>query len=218
MGSDDKVFSPEFLAAEATRRFAGFQLKHIANAGHWPHLEQPAKVAEALSTFLQEINLSNSESAKQNNALQPVVAEIRDWFFGDYLSTWVAIGSNQKPLDTALEYWGVPMHVASVLQTKWLQTPTEVLAQIEASQAPLKAKGYDHTVVLDSEITVFNPTGACVDALWSRRRADGQELQRVASHFEVHRTNDGWRVVALANRLSESETLAGTSLSWTPEV
>jgi hypothetical protein len=69
-----------------------------------------------------------------------------------------------------------------------------VLAFLEANQAPLRSAGYDHTVLPDSQINVYNSVGAAVEVIWSRRRADDTEIQRGATHFEWPgpNGNGGW--------------------------
>jgi hypothetical protein len=136
------------------------------------------------------------------------VEEIDQWFFGEYLPKWVAIGgSGQADPSCILEFWGVPMHAASVHLTNWLRTPDAVLALLAATQVPLKALGYTHTNVIDQGIIVYNDNAASVDVIWSRCRADDAEIQRLAAHFEVRRTDDGWRVIGLASTLTAESSL-----------
>jgi hypothetical protein len=43
--------------------------------------------------------------------------------------------------------------------------------------------------------------------IWSRRRADESEIERRAVHFDVHRTEKGWRVVTVASTLTDRTSL-----------
>src|SRR5215469_7352704 len=137
-----------------------------------------------------------------------VAAEVGHWFFAEYLSTWAAAGAGASGPGEVLAYWGVPMHAASTHLNQWLMTPEAVLGLLEANHAPLRAAGYTHTEVIDRSLTVYNENAAVIDVIWSRRRADDTEIQRLASHFEVHRTADGWRVIALASAPTSSSSLA----------
>ena len=42
-----------------------------------------------------------------DNKTESVTAEVTKWFFGDYLPTWVGVGSraSDKGPDFILEYW-----------------------------------------------------------------------------------------------------------------
>lgn len=136
------------------------------------------------------------------------VQEMNHWFFGIYLPTWVAMGANaQASSDDILNYWGAPLHAASVNMTKCLMTGDEVIGLLRANQDPLQAQNYTHTVVLDRRVTGYNQNAGSIDVIWSRRRADESEIERRAVHFEIHRTAQGWRVVAIASQLTELESL-----------
>jgi hypothetical protein len=139
----------------------------------------------------------------------PVVIEIRSWFFDQYLTKWVSIGASKDGDPRAiLQYWGVPMHASSPNMNRWLMTDDDVLTLLSANQKPLQASQYTHTEVLDSAITAFNNKSGSVDAIWSRRRQDESEIERRAVHFEVRRTELGWRVIALASQLTDRDRLA----------
>jgi hypothetical protein len=139
----------------------------------------------------------------------PVVVEIRSWFFDQYLSKWVSIGASKDGDPRAiLQYWGVPMHASSPNMNRWLMTDDDVLSLLSANQKPLQASNYTQTEVLDSAITAFNSQSGSVDAIWSRRRQDESEIERRAVHFEVRRTELGWRIIALASQLTDRDRLA----------
>jgi hypothetical protein len=137
-----------------------------------------------------------------------VVLQVEEWFFGQYLPQWVHLGADQADPRGVLEYWGVPMHAASVRMVRWLRTDDDVLGLLEANQAPLREQGYAKTAVLDRRITVYNAAATAIDVIWSRRRADDSEIERLAVHFEVRRTDGPWRVIALASTHTEEEELS----------
>ncbi|CAG2155147.1 2-succinyl-6-hydroxy-2, 4-cyclohexadiene-1-carboxylate synthase [Cupriavidus yeoncheonensis] len=207
--SDDKFFSPSFLQEAVCARFANVSTQHVAGAGHWPHVEKPQATADAVAAFIAEIrpNLSAPQVISASN-LDRTAEEFEEWFFESYVDTWIAVCSGAAEPESMLQYWGAPLHAAAMVRTQWLMSESDVLAQIRATQAPLKASGYRTTKILDRRVTIYNQSAACVDALWSRKGAQDQELQRVATHFEVHRTDNGWRVVAMANTLTDAEQLA----------
>lgn len=81
-------------------------------------------------------------------------------------------------------------------------------------QARLRADGYTHTVVLDQSVRVYHRNGAAIEVIWSRRRGDEAEIERVAVHFEAIRTDQGWRIAGIQHRPTEAETLVE---SWDPQ-
>jgi hypothetical protein len=141
-------------------------------------------------------------------AARTAVNEMNHWFFDIYLPTWVAMGANaQASSDDILNFWGAPLHAASVNMTKCLMTGDEVIGLLRANQDPLQAERYTHTVVLDRRVLGYNTNAGSIDVIWSRRRADESEIERRAVHFEIHRTGQGWRVVAIASQLTERVSL-----------
>nr|WP_297383370.1 hypothetical protein [uncultured Roseateles sp.] len=137
------------------------------------------------------------------------VDEMAHWFFGIYLPAWVDLGvSGRGDDDVILEYWGFPLHAASVNMTRCLTTGEEVIELLRANQRPLQAERYTHTKVLDRQVVGFNENAGAIDVIWSRRRTDESEIERRAVHFEIHRTSSGWRVVAIASALTDRASLA----------
>jgi hypothetical protein len=142
-----------------------------------------------------------------NTPVHSTSAEIYHWFFDVYLPEWVRVGASADgdPRKILL-FWGTPMHAASVNMTRWLITDEQVLDLLAANHKPLKASGYTHTNVLDREVVAYNTNAGSVDVIWSRCNGD-VELERRAVHFEIHRTDAGWRVVALASALTTRDKL-----------
>jgi pimeloyl-ACP methyl ester carboxylesterase len=53
-GSASDYVMPEYRSAIAAR-FPQAKIEWIADAGHWPHIEQPARFLGMLEGFLQEL-------------------------------------------------------------------------------------------------------------------------------------------------------------------
>jgi uncharacterized NTF2-like protein DUF6841 len=137
------------------------------------------------------------------------VREMEHWFFDTYVPAWVDHGASGSGQDEMiLQYWGFPLHAASVNMTRCLMTGDEVIGLLRANQKPLQAENYTHTAVLDRRVVGFNENAGAIDVIWSRRRADESEIERRAVHFEIHRTAAGWRVVAIASALTDRSSLA----------
>lgn len=138
-----------------------------------------------------------------------VLAEVEQWFFVDYFAKWVAQGAGHgDDAQFVLQYWGAPLHFNGLGIDMWFLDEAGVLTFLEMNQAPLRESGYTHTVVPDRRITVYSDTGAGIDVIWSRRRADESEILRVGVHFEVARTTEGqWRVISLQAAETTENTL-----------
>jgi pimeloyl-ACP methyl ester carboxylesterase len=57
-GHADGFVTPDLLTAVFAPRFPQAVVRYVPNAGHWPHVEQPAASAELLTTFLDTIDRS----------------------------------------------------------------------------------------------------------------------------------------------------------------
>ncbi|EHP41013.1 hypothetical protein OR16_22363 [Cupriavidus basilensis OR16] len=149
-----------------------------------------------------------TNAATTMTADRTAVREMNSWFFETYLPAWVQMGSDATLNDGAiLEYWGAPLHAASVNMTRCLLTGDEVIGLLRANQEPLQAQQYTHTVVLDRHVKGYNSNAGSIDVIWSRRRADETEIERRAVHFDIHRTGQGWRVVTVASTLTDRTSL-----------
>ncbi|MCV6587332.1 MAG: hypothetical protein OIF47_17530 [Marinibacterium sp.] len=136
-----------------------------------------------------------------------IADELERWFFDGYFKTWVAIGRSERPAEDILDYWNVPMFAASVFGQGMLTDMEAVTGLLNTTHAPLKAGGYSHTKTLDWQLTLYNEVSGCLDAIWSRRAADETEIHRIATHFDVRKLEQGWRIVGLSNDRTEAETL-----------
>jgi hypothetical protein len=56
-------------------------------------------------------------------------------------------------------------------------------------------------------VSVYHDNGAAIEVIWSRRRTDGSEIERVAAHFEVARGTEGWRIISIQAKPTTSDSL-----------
>ncbi|MBJ8345653.1 hypothetical protein [Antrihabitans sp. YC2-6] len=134
-------------------------------------------------------------------------AEVTGWFFEDYLPRWVAAAGGAEGPEFIHQYWGTPMHVTGLEQSFWCLDDASVLGFLELNYAPLRESGYSHTVVPDRRVFVYSTVGAAIEVIWSRRRADDVEIQRWGTHFEVARSDQGWRVVGIHATATDKDSL-----------
>jgi len=55
-GSEDTFSSAELIRDVVAPRFADVRTAQVPGAGRWPHVEQPAAVAQILDNFLTSLN------------------------------------------------------------------------------------------------------------------------------------------------------------------
>lgn len=140
----------------------------------------------------------------------PVRDEVTHWFFDDYLPTWVGVGSGAitRGPEFILDYWGVPLHISAPTSREWLLDHDAVVGWLERTYIRLRAQGYAYTAVLDRKVTIYHDAGAAIEVIWSRRRLDHSEIERLAVHFEIARDSAGWRVVGIQTAPTTADALA----------
>jgi hypothetical protein len=138
-------------------------------------------------------------SEKETQLASAVHDEVTRWFFDDYLATWVGVGARTiaRGPEFILDYWGVPLHYSSDEEREWFLDAPAVVAFLEQLQTRLRRQGYAYTAVPDRRVHVYHDAGAVIEVIWSRRRADHTEIERLAAHFEVARGPAGWRMVGI---------------------
>lgn len=127
-----------------------------------------------------------------------VLDEVRAWFFEDYLKRWVTAGAAGSSPTFISEYWGFPLWVGVAGQAPAVLLSAEsVIEFLDAMQTRLRASGYTHTVVPDRRVTLFHDRGASIEVIWSRRRADESEIERLSVNFNCVKGENGWRAIAI---------------------
>jgi hypothetical protein len=147
-----------------------------------------------------------------NNEIQlttSVADEVARWFFDDYLPTWVGVaaGTIARGSEFILDYWSAPLHYSAEQGGQWFLDAPAVVKLLEEIQTGLGAQGYAFTDVPDQRVTVYSEAGAAVEVIWSRCRADGSEIERLAAHFELSRSQVGWRIVGIQTLDTTADTL-----------
>ena len=145
----------------------------------------------------------------------PVVDEVTRWFFDDYLPTWVDVcaGTTVREPEFILDYWSAPLSMSTEHGGRWMADQASVVAMLHELHERLRTEGYTHTVVADRRVSVYNVNGAAIDVIWSRRRADEAEIERVVIHFELQRRSHGWRIIGIQQAATASGSL---ETAWAP--
>jgi hypothetical protein len=148
----------------------------------------------------------------------PVQDEVTSWFFENYLRTWVGVaaGTIARGPEFILDYWGAPLHYSTEQGGQWLHDASDVVQLLEETQSRLRSEGYAYTDVPDHKVSVYHDNGAAIEAIWSRCRADGTEIERLAAHFEISRGQAGWRIVGIQTSSTTADTLSAAWPSHQP--
>ena len=135
--------------------------------------------------------------------------EVTHWFFDDYLTTWIGVGAGtiKRGPEFILDYWSAPLHWSDHQINRWYLDAPSVVSVLEQLQNRLRAAGYVHTAVPDWRVRAYHIDGAAIEVIWSRQRADGTEIEKLAAHFEVARGPQGWRIVSIQAVPATSDSL-----------
>jgi hypothetical protein len=152
-------------------------------------------------------------SNKEIQLSSSVHDEVTSWFFDDYLPTWVGVaaGTIARGPEFIHDYWGAPLHYRTEEGDRWLHDAAAVVQLLEETQSRLRADGYAYTDVPDHKVSVYHHNGAAIEVIWSRCRTDGTEIERLAAHFELSRSQASWRIVGIQTSSTTADTL---SAAW----
>ena len=135
--------------------------------------------------------------------------EVAHWFLDDYLPTFVGVGTGTiaRGPEFILDYWSAPLHWSDDQGSRWIMDAPTVAGLLRQMQNRLHTDDYAYTALPDHHVKVYHDNGAAVEVIWSRRRSNGAEIERLAAHFEVARGPAGWRVVGIHATPTTSESL-----------
>jgi hypothetical protein len=127
-------------------------------------------------------------------------AEVRAWF-DDYLRDFAALGrGEQDDPRILLVYYAVPLLLTSDEAVLYPADEGEVVEVIDRQIAGMRAAGYDHSMLLSSELSFLNARTAVYGAEFSRRRSDDTEIGRLAATYLLTAGEQGRRISALIVR------------------
>jgi hypothetical protein len=116
----------------------------------------------------------------------------------DYLEAFAACGRGERDAASLLDYYGVPLLLATDDGCTALTSEDQVTAAAQQQIDAMRAADYHHSDVLGSEVTVLNAMSALYRGAFSRRRADGSEIGRLTVTYLVTDGMVGRRISALA--------------------
>jgi uncharacterized NTF2-like protein DUF6841 len=119
------------------------------------------------------------------------------WIAG-YFDTFAACARGNGDMASLLGHFGVPMVVTTDEGVVTLMTDDEAAAVMQSQVDGLRALRFDHSEVLQSEITVLNASSALYRATLARRDADGGEIDCPTITYLVTDDVAGLRINVLA--------------------
>ena len=124
-------------------------------------------------------------------------SDLSRWF-GEYLDAFAACGRGESDTASLLVYYGVPLLLTTDDGLLALTSGDQVVAAVQQQVDGMRAAGYDHSEVLDVEVTVLNSRSALYRGSFSRRRRGGGEISRLTATYLVTDGSIGRRISALA--------------------
>jgi hypothetical protein len=124
-------------------------------------------------------------------------SDVSRWF-GEYLDAFAACGRGERDTASLLAYYGVPLLLTTDDGLFALTSDDQVVAAAQQQVDGMRAADYDHSEVLDSEVTILNSTSALYRGTFSRQRSDGGEISRLTATYLVTDGSIGRRMSALA--------------------
>ena len=123
---------------------------------------------------------------------------VRGWF-DEYSEAFASRGRGESDdLQGFLEYYAVPLLVATDDGARALTTAEDVMDFARRQVERLRAANYDHTETLDSELITLNMTSVLYRGDFCRQRADGSEIARFGVTYLITDGPVGLRIGALA--------------------
>jgi hypothetical protein len=122
---------------------------------------------------------------------------VKRWF-DEYLDTYAACARGERDMSALLSHYGVPMVVTTDEGVVTLMTDDEAAAVMQSQVDALRAQGYHHTDVLNSEVTVLNAASALYRASLARRNRDGGEIDNPTITYLVTDDVAGPRIAVMA--------------------
>jgi hypothetical protein len=128
----------------------------------------------------------------------PLDADAVGRWIDDYLSAFAASARGDSDMASLLGHFGVPMVITTDEGVVTLMTDDEAAAVMQSHVDGLRALGFHHSQVLQSEVTMLNATSAVYRATLSRRNVDGGEIDCPTVAYVVTEDVAGPRIVLLA--------------------
>jgi hypothetical protein len=124
-------------------------------------------------------------------------ATVNRWI-DEYLEAFAACTRGDRDMSVLLSRYGVPLIITTDDGVITVMTDDETAAVMQSLADGLRANGYHHTDVVQSEVSVVNAVSALHRCTISRRTREGGEIGRPTITYLVTDDVGGLRIVVLA--------------------
>jgi len=122
---------------------------------------------------------------------------VSEWF-DEYLDAFAACGRGERPVDSLLAYYGVPLLFTGNDGYVALTSADHIRAAVQGQVDGMLADQYHHSVVLGFHVTPLNSASALYEERLSRRRTDDSEITQLTVTYLITAGPDGRRISVLA--------------------
>ncbi len=126
-----------------------------------------------------------------------VAADVDRWIHR-YLDVFAACGRGESDAVSLLAYYGVPLLLCTQDGFVALTTQVDVVSMVRRQVDGMRATDYDHSAVLDLDISPLTSTSALCRGEFSRRRRDESEISLLTATYLVTGPPESRRISALA--------------------
>jgi hypothetical protein len=140
-------------------------------------------IAEAITPAVSSVTVNTSD--------------VSEWF-GRYVDAFAACCRGEADTASLLAFYGVPLVITSDAGSSVLTSGEQVTAMMQRQVDDMLAADYEHSEILDSEVTVLNAVSALYRGLFSRHRRDGGEFSRFTVTYFITEGTAGRRIAVLA--------------------
>lgn len=122
--------------------------------------------------------------------------EVERWF-GEYTAVFAAAGRGEREPADVLAFYDVPLLLSTDAGAVSLPEEAAVIGMVTQQVEAMLSSGYETSEILQAQTTVVNASTALYAGAFSRRRADGTEINRVEATYLIITRAGGPRISAL---------------------
>lgn len=100
-------------------------------------------------------------------------------------------------LDASVPFFSLPCMFISPQGTRAVANREDLVRVLDSVIAPLRAKDYQRSEFLESQLTIVTANAVLVRGVAARYRKSGEELERVPISYLMHQTGAAWKISVL---------------------